>query len=34
MFGEPKLSGEMKAEAGPELEETVARKLGWCCDVS
>lgn len=34
MFGEPKPSEEMQGEAGPELEETVVRKLGWCCDVS
>lgn len=34
MFGEPQLSGEMKGEVGPELEETVAGKAGWCPDVS
>lgn len=34
MLDEPRVSGEMKGEAGPELEETVARKLGWCCNVS
>jgi len=34
MFGEPELRGEMKGEAGPELEETVVRKPGWCSDVS
>lgn len=34
MFSDAKATGEMKGEAGPELEETVARKPGWRCDVS
>lgn len=28
VFGEPKSSGEMKGEAGPELEEPVAQNPG------
>lgn len=35
MFGEPKPYGDFQGEAGPELEETVARKpRSCCCDVS
>lgn len=35
MFGEPKPYGELQGQAGPELEEIVARKPRWYCgDVS